>query len=638
MTGAPAKSRPTQGRAPLRPAKLGPADVVVERRADGAILMRSPHPLPRYPQKLTERLTHWANTAPDRVFLAQRDAQKSTGSSWRTLTYAQTLAAVRAVAAALLQRDLSSERPIAILSGNDIEHALLGLAAMHVGIPYAPLSVPYSLLSQDFGKLKTIMGLLSPGLVFAANGKAFARAVAAAVPPSAEVVVAGNPPDDCPATAFEALTSIPATAAVETAHGKVGPDTIAKFLFTSGSTGQPKGVINTQRMLCANQTMIACGLPLLRDEPPVILDWLPWNHTFGSNHNFGLVLDNGGSLYIDEGKPLPGAFAASVRNLRDVAPTIYFNVPKGFEMLLPHLQDDPALRETFFSRLKVMFYAGASLPQHVLEGLQDLAVKATGERIIFISSLGSTETAPAALACTFESERAGNIGLPLPGVELKLVPRDGKLEARLRGANIMPGYWRAPALTADAFDDEGFYKIGDALKFDDPADPAKGLLFDGRLAEDFKLTTGSWVSVGPLRTAFIAHFAPLVRDVVLAGADRNEVTALIFPDLDVCRKAAPGLAPDFPARLLLADQRVIAAFAKLLDSFVAAAGGTSSRVTRIILADGPPSLDVGEMTDKGSINQRAVLANRVALVEALYADPPPPDVIVARASQSLKVN
>jgi len=413
MAGAPAKSRLAQSRAPLRPAKLGPADVVVERRADGAILMRSPHPLPRYPQKLTERLTHWAKIAPDRVFLAQRDA----AGGWRTLTYAQTLTAVRAVAAALLQRDLSPERPIAILSGNDIEHALLGLAAMHIGIPYAPMSVPYSLLSQDFGKLKTIMGLLSPGLVFAANGKAFARAIAAAVPASAEIVIAANPTDDRATIPFSELFSVQPTVAVEAAHDKVGPDTIAKFLFTSGSTGQPKGVINTQRMLCANQAMIACGLALLRDEPPVILDWLPWNHTFGSNHNFGLVLDNGGSLYIDEGKPLPGAFAASVRNLRDVAPTIYFNVPKGFEMLLPHLQDDAALRETFFSRLKVMFYAGASLPQHVLEGLQNLAVETTGERIIFISSLGSTETAPPAplkpsvpaiLACRFPASHSNS--------------------------------------------------------------------------------------------------------------------------------------------------------------------------------------------------------------------------------------
>ncbi len=587
-----------------------------------------------HPHKLTERLLHWAKAAPDRVFLAQRDG----AGGWRVLTYAQTLAAVRAIAAALLQRDLSVDRPIAILSGNDIEHALISLAAMHVGIPYAPISVPYSLLSQDFGKLKAIMATLSPGLVFAANGAAFARAIAAAVPPGAEVVVAATPPRDRRATDFTALAKTQPTPAVEAAHAKVGPNTIAKVLFTSGSTGQPKGVINTQLMLCANQTMIRAGLAFVADQPPVIVDWLPWNHTFGSNHNFGLVLDNGGSLYIDEGKPLPDAIDATVRNLRDIAPTIYFNVPKGFEMLLPHFAADRRLREKFFSRLQVMFYAGASMLQYVIDAWQQLAVNTTGMHITFISSLGSTETAPAALARTWQSERTGNIGLPLPGVELKLVPRDGKLEARLKGANITPGYWRAPALSADAFDDEGFYKIGDALKFDDPADPAKGLVFDGRLAEDFKLATGSWVSVGPLRAAFIAHFAPLARDVVLAGADRNEVAALVFPDLDACRKLAPGLAADIPAQTLLADQRVMAAFARLLDSFLATSTGASSRVTRAIFLAEPPSLDIGEMTDKGSINQRAVLAHRAGLIEDLYAGAPPPHVIVAGLAQPLEVD
>ncbi|MGB6567959.1 MAG: feruloyl-CoA synthase, partial [Xanthobacteraceae bacterium] len=535
MAAAPAKTLAAQNRLPLRPVKLGPPDVIVERRSDGAIVLRSPHPLPPHPRKLTERLTYWARTAPDRIFLAQRDA----ASGWRTMTYADTLAAVNAVAAALLQRNLSPDRPLAILSGNDIEHALLALAAMHVGIPYAPISVPYSLLSADFGKLKAIMQLLSPGLVFAANGTAFARAIAAAVPANAEMVVTAHPPTGRQATSISELLRAAPSPEIEAAHAEVGPGTIAKILFTSGSTGQPKGVINTQLMLCANQAMIRAGLAFLTDEPPVVVDWLPWNHTFGSNHNFGLVLDNGGSLYIDEGKPLPGAIETTVRNLRDIAPTIYFNVPKGFEMLLPYLAAEPALRETFFSRLKIMFYAGAAMAQHVLDAYEELAIKTTGQRILFMSSLGSTETAPAALACSWESERAANIGLPLPGVDLKLVPREGKLEARLKGENIMPGYWRAPALTADAFDDEYFYKIGDALKFADPRDPAKGLLFDGRLAEDFKLATGSWVSVGPLRAAFIAHFAPLVRDVVLAGADRDEVTTLIFPDLDACRKSLP---------------------------------------------------------------------------------------------------
>jgi feruloyl-CoA synthase len=574
---------------------------------------------------LSERLVHWAKAAPDRIFLAQRDR-----GGWRSMSYAQTLAAVRALSAALLARGLNAERPLAILSGNDIEHGLLALAAMHVGIPYAPISVPYSLLSQDFGKLKSIIAVLSPGLVFANNGAAFARAIAAAVPGEVDVAVTVDPPAGRKTTSFAALLQTPVTAAVEAAHAGVKPDQVAKILFTSGSTGRPKGVENTHRMLAANQAMIRAAMPFVADEPPVLVDWLPWNHTFGSNHNFGLVLDNGGSLYIDEGKPLPGLIDATVRNLREVAPTIYFNVPKGFEMLLPALAADDALRRTFFSRLKILFYAGASLAQHVLDGFTELAVNTIGERILFMSSLGSTETAPAALSCNWQSERAGNIGLPLPGVTLKLIPREGKLEARLKGDNIMPGYWRAPELTAEAFDNEGFYKIGDALKFANPDDPAHGLLFDGRLAEDFKLATGTWVSVGPLRSAFIAHCAPLVRDVVLAGAERDEVAALIFPDLEACRATTPDLAADTPMPQLLGDPRVRAAFARKLDSFAAASTGTSGRITRAVLLAEPASLDIGEMTDKGSINQRAVLAHRAAMVEALYAEPPPAHVIVAK--------
>ena len=618
--------------APLRAVKLGPADVVVERRGDGAILMCSPHALPPYPRMLSERLVHWAKAAPDRIFLAQRDA----AGAWRSMSYARTLAAVRALAAGLLARGLSTDRPVAILSGNDIEHALLGLASMHVGIPYAPISVPYSLLSQDFGKLKTIIAILSPGLVFANNGSAFARAIAAALPHDVEVAVTVNPPGGRTTTSFAELLQTPAGAVVEAAHARVKPDQVAKILFTSGSTGRPKGVENTHRMLAANQAMIRAAMPFVGEEPPVLVDWLPWNHTFGSNHNFGLVLDNGGSLYIDEGKPLPGQIEATVRNLREVAPTIYFNVPKGFEMLLPALAGDSSLRETFFSRLKILFYAGAGLAQHVFDGFTELAVNTTGERILFMSSLGSTETAPAALSCNWQSERTGNIGLPLPGVTLKLIPREGKLEARLKGDSIMPGYWRAPELTAEAFDDEGFYKIGDALKFADPRNPAKGLFFDGRLAEDFKLATGTWVSVGPLRAAFIAHCAPLVRDVVLAGAERDEVTALIFPDVEACRAIITDVTGD--TSVLLGDPRVRAAFARKLDSFAAASTGTSGRITRAVLLAEPASLDVGEMTDKGSINQRAVLAHRAAMVEALYADPPPPHVIVANIKQTAEVH
>ena len=625
MSTAPAKSRSGE-QAPLRPVRLGPASVEVERKPDGTILLRSPRALEPYPEKLTERLAHWGEAEPERIFLAQRDR---TGA-WRSVTYGAAFASVRAIAAALLERELSPERPIAILSGNDIEHALLGLAAMHVGVPYAPISVPYSLVSRDFKKLKAIIEILTPGLVFAADGAAFAPAIAATVPQDVEVAVTANPASDRPMTPFTELLDARPTAAVEAAHAKVGPATVAKILFTSGSTGQPKGVINTQQMLCANQAMIRGGLAFLGDgEPPVLVDWLPWNHTYGSNHNFGLVLDRGGSLYIDEGKPMPGAIEATARNLRDIAPTIYFNVPKGFEMLLPHLSEDRALRERFFSRLKLMFYAGAGLSQHVHDAFQELAVKTVGERIMFLTSLGSTETAPAALACSWESEQIGNIGLPLPGLELKLVPNEGKLETRMRGPNITPGYWRAPALTAAAFDEEGFYKIGDALKFADAAEPAKGLLFDGRIAEDFKLATGTWVSVGPLRMAFITQCAPLVRDVVLAGPDRDELAALIIPDVEACRKRAPELPPDAAAAVVLAHPQVRKAFEQFLGALSDPRRGTSARIARAILLAEPPSLDVGEVTDKGSINQRAVLAHRAALVEELYADPPSANVIVA---------
>ena len=625
MSTASAKSRSGE-QAPLRPVRLGPASVEVERKPDGTILLRSPRALEPYPEKLTERLAHWGEAEPERIFLAQRDR---TGA-WRSVTYGAAFASVRAIAAALLERELSPERPIAILSGNDIEHALLGLAAMHVGVPYAPISVPYSLVSRDFKKLKAIIEILTPGLVFAADGAAFAPAIAATVPQDVEVAVTANPVSDRPMTPFTELLDARPTAAVEAAHAKVGPATVAKILFTSGSTGQPKGVINTQQMLCANQAMIRGGLAFLGDgEPPVLVDWLPWNHTYGSNHNFGLVLDGGGSLYIDEGKPMPGAIEATARNLRDIAPTIYFNVPKGFEMLLPHLSEDRALRERFFSRLKLMFYAGAGLSQHVHDAFQELAVKTVGERIMFLTSLGSTETAPAALACSWESEHIGNIGLPLPGLELKLVPNEGKLETRMRGPNITPGYWRAPALTAAAFDEEGFYKIGDALKFADAAEPAKGLLFDGRIAEDFKLATGTWVSVGPLRMAFITQCAPLVRDVVLAGPDRDELAALIIPDVEACRKRAPELPPDAAAAVVLAHPQVRKAFEQFLGALSDPRRGTSARIARAILLAEPPSLDVGEVTDKGSINQRAVLAHRAALVEELYADPPSANVIVA---------
>ncbi len=608
--------------APLRPVQLGALDAVLEQRPGGIIHIRVAQTLGGYHSKLSEPLEYWAKAAPDRIFLAQRDAQ----GQWRSLTYAQVLEQVKRIGAALLRRGLSADKPIAIISGNDIEHALLGLAAMYVGIPYAPISPAYSLMSGDFGKLRMIIELLTPGLVFAADGSAFARAVAAAVPENIELVVTRNPPPDRKATLFADLIGAEDAGTVAAAHEKVTPDTIAKFLFTSGSTGTPKAVINTHRMLCSNQAMVAAGFCFVADEPPVVVDWLPWSHTFGSNHNFNLVLTNGGSLYIDDGNPTPPGVPKTARNLREIAPTIYFNVPKGYEALVPHFRADETLRRNFFSRLKVLFYAGAGLNQATWDDLTQLAIETTGERIIFLSSLGSTETAPLALACTWDFDKAGNIGLPCPGVELKLVPNEGKLEARLRGPHITPGYWRQDHLTREAFDEEGFYKLGDALKFVDPDDPGKGLLFDGRIAEDYKLSTGTWVSVGPLRARFIDHFAPYVRDVVFAGANRDDIAALIFPDIEACRRLG-GLAADASPAAVVAAPKVRTKFQDLLKSLAAISPGSSTRVARALLMAEPPSMDKGEMTDKGSINQRSVLKNRAALVDALYTEPSPAEVI-----------
>jgi feruloyl-CoA synthase len=561
----------------VRRVRLGPRDIVAERRADGCMILRSPHALGAYPRKMTERLDHWAATAPERVFLAQREGS----GGWRTLSYRQARDRARRVGQFLLTKKLGPDRPLMVLSGNDIEHALLHLGAMYVGVPYAPISPAYSLLSTDFGKLRHICRLMTPGLVFASSRSAFHKAIDAAVPRDAEVIFQMQEPAETPA--------------VEEAHSRVGPDTIAKFLFTSGSTGMPKAVINTQRMWCSNQAMIATMFAFFRDEPPVIVDWAPWHHTAAGNHDLGLVLCNGGSYYIDEGKPLPGAIETTVRNLREIAPNWYFNVPKGFEALLPYLRSDADLRKNFFNKLKVLWFAAAALPQHVFDEIKALAFQTTGETIAFLTGLGSTETAPYAMGRMWETDDATNMGLPPPGEEMKLVPVEQKYEVRLKGPNITPGYWREPELTAQAFDEEGYYRLGDSFVFADPADPGKGLLFRGRLSEDFKLSTGTWVNVGPLRARFIEHFAPLVRDVVVAGEGRNEVGALIF------------LAGE-------ADSSQLKARLASLPST-----GSSNRVTRAMVLDEPPSLDAGEMTDKGSINQRAVLARRAALVEELYA-------------------
>ena len=604
-----------------RAISLGPREVTMERRADGSLLLRSPHALAPRDSRVTAAFVRWAGIAPERTFVARRESGDKAGGAWRRVSYAQALAAVRSLGQALLDRGLSAERPLAILSDNDIEHLLLALAAQHVGVPYAPVSPAYSIVSRDHEKLRHIMGVLTPGLVFASDGAAYGRAIAAAVPPDAGLVVTANPPAGRACAVFEELLATTPTDAVDRAHAAVGAATVAKFLFTSGSTALPKGVINTHGMLCANQVMIQQALPFMAEETPVLVDWLPWNHTFGGNHNVGFVLHYGGTLYIDEGKPLPGLVDRTVANLREVAPTVYFNVPKGFELLVAQMEHDAALRERFFSRVKMLFYAGAGLSQHVWDALDRLAIATVGERILMITGLGATETAPSVTFANWEAGSSGNIGLPIPGQELKLVPSGEKLEIRVRGPNVTPGYWRAPEITRAAFDDEGYYRMGDAVRFVDPADPGKGLLFDGRVAEDFKLATGTWVSVGPMRARFIAEGAPLVQDVVIAGHDRDDIRVLVFPFMPACR-AASGLGDAAAPAQVLSHPAVVAPFRALLARLKRAATGSATRIEAALLMDVPPSLDVGEMTDKGSINQRAVLKHRAAEVERLYAAGP----------------
>jgi len=613
------------GPAPYRPFRLGPTAVETERRADGSILMRSPVPLGPYPVKITDRLVETARAHPDRVLIARREPA---GGPWREVTYGEGLQIIRRLGQGLLDRGLTPETPVVVLSGSSIEHALLIFAAMHVGVPYASLTPAYSLLSTDFAKLKQLTALLTPGLVYAEDGEAFASAIEAAVPPDVEVVVRRSPPPGRTATLFDDLAATQATGAVEAAAAKVGPDTIAKILFTSGSTGTPKGVINTQGMLCSNQRMFNAVLPGMEDQPQVLIDWLPWHHASGGNQILGIILYNGGSLYIDDGRPMAGAFDQTIANLREIAPTTYFTVPKGYVELIRHLKADAAFRDHFFSRVGMFYYSGAALPDHVIHELNELSTAAYGERMVMISGYGATEIGPLGLCANWHTERSGLAGLPVPGAELKLAPFGDKYEARMKGPGIMPGYWRSPELTRAAFDEEGWYRMGDALAFVDAEDPGQGLAFDGRIAEDFKLTTGTWVNVANLRGGLIDAASPLISDVVLAGAGRETLAALIFPNLVELAEAA-GLPTDTERAALLADPRVRGLFQEVLDRLAAKATGSSQRIARGVLMLEPASAAAGEMTDKGTINQKALLANRKAMVDALYADPPPEWAIVA---------
>lgn len=588
--------------------RLGPYAGVAERRGDGCWSLRAVEPLRSYPRRFTEYLARWARERPDAIWLAQRDAQ----GEWRKLSYSAAFAQIQRIAAGLLQRDLSAQRPLVILSGNSIEHALLTFAALHIGVPVAPLSPAYSLIDPEAKRVRHGISLLTPALVYAEDASAFDRPVSLAVPAHTEVVALVGEFSSRRHTPFASLIG-EASADVERAHEAVTGDTIAKFMFTSGSTRMPKAVINTHRMLSCNQQMYAQCYPFLEEEPPVLVDWLPWHHTAGGNANMGTVLAHGGTLYIDAGKPTAEGMAQTVANLREVAPSIYYTVPKGLEMLVEAMRADALLRARFFSRLKLIFPAGAGLPKPVQDAIDEMSLQVRGRKTPMTMGLGMTETAPFAISAHLPTWQPGVIGLPAPGVEVKLAPIEDKLEVRYRGPSITPGYWRQPEISRQAFDEEGFFRSGDAAVFIDPAQPSLGLRFDGRIAEDFKLSSGTWVNVGAMRAAVLAAGAPYIHDIVFVGQDRAELGMLVFLSSMASRLPTAGV------RTWLGD---------LLKVLAREAGGGSQRVTRALILEQPPSIAAGEITDKGTINQRAVIQARQEMIERLYASTPDAAVVM----------
>ncbi len=592
--------------------QLASPSIEIDHRPDGVLLLRSRHALESHPPHLGLVLRGWAERDPERVFLAERH-----GDGVRTVTFGEAWRTARSLASRMLEDGLGPERPVMVLSDNSVDQALITLGALIAGVPVSPVSPAYSLLSRDHTKLRALCALLQPGWIYADNGTTYAPALEALPLDGVSRVV----------TSIAELAAAPEDAPrVDAAFDQIGPDSIAKILFTSGSTGTPKGVLNTHRMLCSNQQAMAQGWPFLSERPPVVVDWLPWSHTFGGNHNFNLVLWHGGTLWVDRGKPVPGRIEETVATLRLASPTIYFNVPRGFDALLPFLENDEALAEGFFRDLDLLFYAAAALPRPTWDRLVRLGERVRGEPVPFVSAWGATETSPLVTQVHYAIDEPGNIGVPVPGALVKLVPNGWKLEVRVKGPQITPGYFRDDERFRATIDEEGFYAPGDAVRWADPADPDRGLVFDGRLSEDFKLTTGTWVHVGALRISLIAALSPLVQDVVIAGHDRDFAGVLLFLDAAACARAIG--APDgLPQSDLVRDERLREQIAAALSVHNRNAGEASSRSVRsaILLAD-PPSIDAGEITDKGYINQRAVLDRRAGLVEALFA-PDGPDVI-----------
>ncbi|GGD76583.1 feruloyl-CoA synthase [Emticicia aquatilis] len=591
---------------------FGPTKTHKRQFENGIVHFKNEQALADFPIKITDKLEHWAKIKPEHTFISRRNLVTK---DWEKLSYAETFEKVRNIAQYLINLEFTSGETVVILSENSLEHALLVLASVHIGITYTPISPPYSLVSDDFGKLKHCLELMTPKVIFAQSGKVYQKALelSKTIFPEAIVITA----DGENGGHFQEMLLTKPTTDVETAATKVNADTIAKVLFTSGSTGLPKGVMNHQGMWCANLQQITQVFPFMQQQPPIFIDWLPWNHTFGSNHNFGLALYNGGTILIDDGKPTPKGIEETVQNLREISPTAYFNVPKGFEMLIPYLEKEPALRENFFKNLNILFYAGASLAQPVWNRLEELAVETIGVKIPIITGLGCTESGPSAMFANWGGAFSGLLGVPVAGMDVKLVPDGDKMEARYKAPNVTKGYWRNSEATAAAFDEDGYYKTGDAVKFLDENNPDKGLVFDGRIAEDFKLSTGTWVNVGVLKAKVISTGSPIIQDVVLAGLDKEYIGAILFLNADACRKLA-NLSPEISNKEAYLNVEVEKFINNWLAEFNKTSTGSSTVIKKYVIAIEPPSIDLGEITDKGSLNQRAVLKHRFDLVNEMY--------------------
>ena len=593
-----------------RTSNFKPHDVSSEQRSDGTLLLRSNAEMGDVVDTSADWLHRWSEEAPERIFLAERS-----GAGWREETYQSTLQKVRAIAASLLARGMGPDTPILIMSGNGVDHGLLTLAAHYVGVPTAPIAEQYALIPAARERLEHAISLVKPRMAYVGDADKFAHAITIDALAGVEIV-ASDVGSQSGVTGMDTLLQGDSGVDIDAARGQVTPDSVVKILMTSGSTSAPKGVMTTQRMMCVNQTQIADSLPFLTERPPSVVDWLPWNHVFGGSHNFNMMLANGGSFYIDDGKPLKGLFDRTVENLKMVTGSLVFNVPVGFGMLLQALKADPDLRQRFFQDLDMIFYAGASLPQDIWQGLEQMALDVKGEVPLMTSSWGLTETAPATMIQQEPTDRSGVIGVPMSGVTLKLVPEeDGRYEVRAKGPNIMPGYYNDPQKTAEAFDGEGYFITGDAMVFVDPDNVNAGMRFDGRISEDFKLLTGTWVRATALRMSLLSHFAPLAADLVITGQDKSDIGVLIFPNKEAIETAGHAL-DDVDG--MLSDPSLLTALRERLAAWNEANASSSTRIARAALFAEPASLVDAEITAKGNLNFRKVLQRRSAILDHLY--------------------